>query len=179
MMRTGLRSRRAFLSIPAFLVTLAAVAQAAPKVGQDVPDGRVEDVDGRELKLASLRGQTVVVVYEHKDAGQLNEAFKADLAKLPAGAAFVAPVADVSDYDSWPAKGFAKDAIRAASKKAGVTIWCDWKGSFREALHLPKGSSSVIVIGKTGKVLFAVDGQLDAAQRARAIARIEGDASSG
>lgn len=167
-------ARRSALLLPLLLLTSHALA--APKIGEDVPGARAEDVDGRPFKLDDQRGKTVVIVYEDKESGAVNKAFKDDLTKLATRAVVIAPVADLSEFNSWPAKGFAKDAIRAESKKSGITIWCDWDASFRKALDLPKGSSSVVVVGKSGKVLFAVDGALDEGQRKAAIAMIEKDA---
>ena len=66
----------------------------------------------------------------------------------------------MSSYDFWPAKGFVKDAIREESRKAGTTIYCDWDGTFRKAYRLRQGISNVILVGKSGEVLFAAEGAL-------------------
>jgi hypothetical protein len=171
--------RRGWLNARAIGAGLLAAASAtgalaAPKIGGEAADARVADVDGKALSVRSTRGRVLVVVYEDEDSGALNRAFKADLARLlqdPVAreAVLVAPVADVSAYDFWPAKGFAKDAIRAESQRTKLTIWCDWDGSFRDAFRLPAGTSSVFVVGRDGAVRFAFDGALDEALRGRAL----------
>lgn len=167
-------SRRLFGAI-ALAAAVPVRVEAAPKLGEELPDARVEDADGKRLALRSLVGDTLVIVYEDKDSSSLNDAFKKDLAKLPADSFTAVPIADVSEYNSWPAKGFVKDAIRDESKKAGITIWCDWDASCRKALALPKGTSSVVVVGKRGKLLYAFDGELSASERKAAISAITGD----
>jgi len=145
------------------------VGPAAPT--ERTVDATVEDADEKTLALRDLKGQPIIVFYEDKESGALNDPLKQELgrwldddAALKAAVVIVA-VADVSDYNSWPAKGFAKDAIRAESKKSGTTIWCDWDGSFGKALELRAGTSSVVVIGRAGTVRFSADGALPATQR--------------
>ena len=66
-----------------------------------------------------------------------------------------------------------KDAIREESKKVGTTIYCDWTGSFRKAFKLAKGKSSVVLVGKDGKVLFAGEGKLSADDRKKLLALLK------
>lgn len=163
--------------VAAALSTLVApgISSAAPAKGASAPEASVEDVDGKKLALSSLEGKTVVVVYEDKDSAKLNDAFKEGLKKLDLSSVAVLPVADVSEYNSWPAKGFVKDAIREESKKAGVTIYCDWDASFRKALELTKGTSCIVIFSKKGKVLFAHDGALSEDQQKAALSAVSKD----
>ena len=161
----------------------SSTTRAAPTVGATAKDARAVDVDGRVLSLERMRGTTVFVVYEDKESGKQNQALKRELeewlshdAKAHASV-FVAPVADVSEYDSWPARGFVKDAIREESKKVGMTIWCDWDASFRKTLDLAKGKSNVVVLGRDGRVLFAAEGALSLEQRREAIAAAKREAA--
>ncbi len=133
--------------------------------GDDAPDAKVVDADDKSLSVSSLAGVPVVIVYEDKASGSTNKAFKDDLRKLMGEDAIkaalrVIPIADVSEHNSWPAKGFVKDAIREESKKTGLTIYCDWDGSFRKKYDLEKGASNVVVIGRSSKVQFTSYGKL-------------------
>ena len=164
------------------LGVVATDGAALPAVGRASADGQVEDVDGKVLRISSLRGRAVVVVYEDKASKGANAAFKADLTRIlreaPLQAAVVvAPVADVSEYNSWPAKGFVKDAIRDESKKTGATIWCDWDASFRKVLDLSRGQSNVVVLGRDGEIRFAAAGTLSASQRAAVEAILRGESA--
>lgn len=152
---------------------ISATAHALPAIGSVAPS-TLKVVDGydRSLDLKSLANKPILVIYEDKDSATVNQALKDELSKLAKGdkykrAIALVPVADVSGYDYWPARGFVKSAIRDESKKAGATIYCDWSGSFRRALGLRGGTSSVVLINRDGKVVFARDGVVDAADRKR------------
>jgi hypothetical protein len=167
------------------LVTTGAArpAEAAPRVGVEPTDARAVDVDDRVFSIASAKGRPLVIVYEDRDSAKVNAATKRDLGELMKdgaikGSLVVAAVADVSEYDSWPAKGFVKDAIREQSKKTGTTIWCDWSGGFRKALELRKGTSNVLVIGRDGRVKLAVEGALTEEQRRELSAIVRREASA-
>lgn len=138
---------------------------AVPSLGATLPAAQVVDSDGRAFDLRSARGKPVLVVYEDKDSAHVNDAFKAELGRLARSGSYrstiaLVPVADVRGYDYWPVRGFVKDAIRAESKKQGTSIYCDWNGSFSRALALRRGTSSIVLFGRSGSVLFAKDGQL-------------------
>ncbi|MFO0552563.1 MAG: YtfJ family protein [Polyangiaceae bacterium] len=149
-------------------LALALDARAAT-VGDSAPDARVEDADENKLWVSDLSGSVAVIFYEDKDSGETNREMKDELASLMAedgmGGIRVVPIADVTEYNSWPAKGFVKKAIREESKKVGLTIYCDWDGSFREKLDLSKGTSNVVVLAKDGTVRFADSGGLSGESR--------------
>jgi len=156
------------------LVTLAAPAAALPTAGALRPAARVVDADDRELDLRAINGKPILVLYEDKDSSSLNAAFKDDLSRLAKGdrykdAVALVPVADVQGFDFWPVRGFVKDAIRSESKKVGATIFCDWDGSFQRAASFRRGTSSVMLIGRDARVLFAAEGALTTDQRKRVI----------
>ena len=162
-------------ALASVVVLLAASdAMALPTIGRVVPAARVADADGHAIDLRALGNKPALVLYEDKDSATTNAAFKADLSRLAKGDKYktsiaLIPVADVSSYDFWPVKGFVKDSIRSESKKVGATIYCDFSGSFRNALGLQRGIASVVLIARDGKALFAKQGALDSAERARVI----------
>ncbi|WP_433933285.1 YtfJ family protein [Sorangium cellulosum] len=153
---------------------ISGAALALPSEGDRAPNARLEDADGRELQLKTLRGKPILIVYEDKDSATQNQAFKDALAKLAKGDRYrktiaLAAVADVSSYDFWPVKGFVKDAIREESRKVGATIYCDWDGAFRQAYRLRRGISNIILVGKNGQVLFAAEGKLKPEAQSRVL----------
>ena len=167
--------RRSFLA----LVLLAASTVTTPSaallaVGTPRPPARVADADGRVLDLAAVRGRPTLIVYEDKDSAGLNADLKAELSRLARGdryrsAITLVPVADVRGYDFWPVRGFVQDAIRGESKKVGATIYCDWDGSFARAMQIRHGTSTVVLIGSSGKVLFAHEGRIPKEETGRVI----------
>jgi hypothetical protein len=174
--------------LAASVVALAAIplADAAPKEGEQAPEARAEDVEGRAVDTRSFRGKkTLIFFYEGKDTAQQNQRLKIDIAKLTKtdryrSVTHFAAVGDVGDYNYWPVKGIVKDKIREESKKSGWPIYCDWDGSFRSAYKLRRDVSNVVVVGKNGSVLFAAEGAVDARKRERLFnvlrAEVEGGA---
>jgi hypothetical protein len=175
------RTRR-WLSLFAFAatVTLAAPSDALLSPGANRPAVRVVDANDRALDLGAVHGRPMLVVYEDKESATLNQQLKTELSRLARGeryrsAVALVPVADVRDYDFWPARGFVKSAIRSESKKIGATIYCDWDGSFGRALRIQHGTSTVILFGKNGRVLFAGEGKISAADTNRLLELLRGE----
>lgn len=156
----------------ALLVTVDALALPLP--GGRISHAQVEDPDGKTLDLASLRGWPTLVLYEDKNTAQENEELRDQLAAMAehnprSRSLAVVPVVDLAAYDFWPARGFARGAVKDESRKSGVHIYCDWKGGFRQAMSLRRGTSSTVVIGRDGTVLFAREGKLSPSDRAALI----------
>jgi len=152
-----------------FIVSLVAVEAAALiRTGSTLGDFKVHDHQDKGYSISALyAGKAALIVFEDKDAGKQNQAFKkrfAALQKTLGGKVVLIPVADVSAYDYWPAKGFVKDALRDAGKKVGVKVYADWSGKGKTALAAPAKRSNLVLVDKTRKVLWASAGQLTKAQ---------------
>lgn len=165
------------------LIPTSTYTFALVKEGASAPNAKVEDADGKVLQMQTLKGKPILIVYEDRDSSKQNQALKDDLAKLAAGDKYkttiaLAAIADVSSYDWWPAKGFVKDAIKEESKKQKTTIYCDWDGGFRKAYGIKRGVSNIILVGRDGKVLFAVEGAMSADSRKRLVSLL-GDQVNG
>jgi hypothetical protein len=164
----------------AVLAVVASQAHALAPTGSLRPGGRVHDADDHALDLRAINGKPILVLYEDKDSAKVNEAFKADLSRLAKGdryrsAVALIPVADVQSFDFWPVRGFVKDAIRSESKKQGATIYCDWDGNLQRAAGFKRGTSSVMLIGRDARVLFAHEGALPTEDRERLIALLRSE----
>ncbi len=168
--------RRAFALLGVLTLALAAApAGALVEAGSLRPAARVVDAEDRTLDLRAINGKPILVLYEDQASSKLNDALKADLARLARGdrykaAVALVPVADLQGYDYWPVRGFVKDAIRSESKKVGATIYCDWDGAFQRSAGFKRGTSSVMLIGRDARVRFASEGALTKEQRDRVIA---------
>jgi ceramide glucosyltransferase len=158
-------------------------AFALPTVGKQGKNVSLEDADGHVTPMEEMLGKPILIVYEDKGSSQQNQAFKDELARLAKGDKYknkvsLAAVADLTAYNYWPVKGFVKDAIRKESKKFGTTIFCDWTGHVRDGYTFRQGVSSIVLMDPSGKVLFASEGSMSAAQRKKAIdmlrAQVEG-----
>lgn len=165
------------------LALLAPAIGATPPRGAQTAEFRIGNPDGVELTRAHTQGRPLLVVYEDKDSGETNRAFKDELSKLAKGGAWVkritlAAIADVQGYDFWPARGFVKSSIRDEEKKAGTPIYCDWTGTFRQAFQLRSGTSTILLYGRDGRLMHASEGALDAAQRTELIGTLRREASA-
>jgi hypothetical protein len=175
---SSFRNKLAAAAMAAGVTGASMTALGLPAIGDDAPNGKLEDADGKAIETKTLKGKPLLIVYEDKDSATQNEKLKKELSELAKGDKYkskvaLAAVADVSSYDFWPAKGFVKDAIREESKKVGTTIYCDWTASFRKAFKLTKGKSSIVLVGKDGKVLFAGEGSLSEADRKKVLGLIK------
>lgn len=176
MQQTFVRKLRFFLMILSlFLLIPAGSALALPSVGQSARRVVVEDPDGRVMDLAFPRKKPMLILYEDRKSATQNRALKDELNKLADTKAeakqiqFVA-IADTSDYRSWPLRGFAERSVRKKAVEVGQPIYCDWEGQFRSAYGLRRGVSSVILVGKDGRVAYAAEGKLDAPARSKLFA---------
>lgn len=177
---------RTKLALSAFAATVlvSAAAAALPSEGALRPSGRVVDADDRALELATLPAKPVLVLYEDKESALVNAALKADLSRLARGDRYrsrvaLVPVANVSAYDFWPARGFVKDAIARESRKIGAVIYCDWDGSFARAVGFAPNTSSVLLVGRDGRVLFAWEGAVPPQERARLLELLRNEVDPG
>lgn len=162
----------------------ASDAAALPTAGDPRPAGRAVDAQGNAVELSSLGTRPILVLYEDKESATLNAPLKSDLAKLARGGQYksavaLVPVANVSRYDFWPARGFVRDAIAKESRKIGATIYCDWDGSFARAVGFAPNTSSVLLVGRDGKVRFTWQGAVPAAERARLLDLLREEVSPG
>lgn len=115
-------------------------------------------------------GQPVLFVYEDQDGGKQNKTTKALISAyndpLPNRAKLaVWPIADLSKWNWWPAKGAATKDVKKAAQKDNTHILIDWTGVLHKAWGLSKGKSSIVLLGPDGKVRFASEGEHTPAQR--------------
>jgi len=149
-------------------------ADALPSLGSLRSAARTVDANDRAFDLRSINGRPILIVYEDKDSATLNQPLKEELASLARGDKYresiaLVPVANVEGYDYWPIRGFVKSSIRHESEKFGTTIYCDWDGSFRKAVGVRANTSSIVLIGKNARILFAFEGAMPKSERTRLV----------
>lgn len=140
-------------------------AIGAPRVGGPRPMVSVIDAWDRPLVVPASGTKPVLLVYEDKDSANENVALKDELSRFAKGDAYknkvlLLAVADVSGYDFFPAKGFAKSAIRTQSSQLGTPIYCDWNGGLRTTLGLDAKRSNIVLYGRDGRVLLSHAGTM-------------------
>lgn len=162
--------KRATMLTFLLLAALASPAAALPGVGATRPELRLIDGWDRMLVVDRTANKPILVVYEDKDSATQNQPLKDELARIARGdrykeAIALIAVADVEGYAYWPIRGFVKDAIQSESAKFKTTIYCDWNGGIRGKLGLKKGSSSILLYGRDGRLLLSHEGPMPAEKR--------------
>ncbi|HYV49829.1 MAG TPA: YtfJ family protein [Myxococcaceae bacterium] len=133
-------------------------------------DAQVWNAQGQKVQLKSFWGKPTVLIYESRNATELNRALKDALWKRghdPAArdVAQVLGVAALPDLDWFPAHMLAEHAVRERERKVGVPVLIDWKGVLTGGeWRLPAGTSSVLVLDGAGHVAFRASGALDGNQ---------------
>ena len=90
--------------------------------------------------------------------------------------AFLA-IANLEGYDYWPVHDFARNAVHDEARRAGIEIYCDWKGELRRRLTLRPDLSTVILLNREGRVLFAHQGPVPPEEQDRLLALLKAELS--
>jgi hypothetical protein len=159
------------IGVAATLLAASGTSRALPQIGGQAPALQLSPVDGEPTSLDSALGRPTLIVYESRATRSQNWPFKKKLKDLVQATAsyrddvVLFAIADVEGYDFWPVRGFAADAVRSEAKRIGWPIYCDWKGDLRKALDIDRDRSTVILLDRRGKVLFASEGPLPEEQQ--------------
>jgi predicted transcriptional regulator len=159
-------------------VSFASSAFALPKVGVKPKTFVVSDPDDRNYQFDRLAaGGATLVMYVDKSGADQNAHLLERLQRMRATDATLrtvkfVPIIDVAKYNGWPARGFAKKALREESKRKGVTIYADWEAAGRSVLAAESGRSNLFLLDKKGNLVWASSGQLAPVQEDDLINRI-------
>lgn len=138
-------------------------------VGQIAAAATLVDDSGASHLIPEV-GQPLLVIYEDQDGGKQNQGMKALIAAYHDPVAnraklTVWPIADLSRWNWWPAKGKALAEVKKSAQKNNTRILIDWTGALQKAWGLQKKKNSIVlVVG--GKVRYASEGECTAAQSA-------------
>ena len=165
------------LLVLVLVAAAAAPARALPGRGAALPPVQVDDVAaGRARPLPDRH--PVLVMYEDKNAQSQNVRARAvlgrinDRAENRARFEFVA-VADVAEYDWWPAKHYVLDDLKKVAKRENTPLFADWKAALRKQWGTRAHKSVLVLAGSDGRVLFAGEGTLSDAQIAALVAELK------
>jgi hypothetical protein len=178
------RSQLVTAAIALGIVSIAPSAFALPKIGTKPATFVVKDTNDGAHDLAALAGGgPTLVLYVDKDGSEQNKRLKARLQQLRAtdpsvrSVKFV-PIVDVSDYNHWPKRGFAKKALVNEAKEQGFALYADWDASGRRNLSAEDGRSNLVLLDKKGQVAWASAGQLSPSQEDALIAAVRAQATA-
>ena len=154
----------------ALTFTLASGGTHAMESKPEPLDATLRGSDGKHVRLSTWRGKPVILFYEDKKSTSLNaplkeELFKRGQARGLLEAAFVVAVANLEDYDFFPARQIALSYVRDEEKKAGVPILVDLDGTLGgPPWGLPKKTSNVLLLDGEGRLIFKHSGRMKEAE---------------
>lgn len=137
------------------LGALSARAQSSP-LGT-VVEASLVTTSGRTRSLSQLRGKTVVLFYETRGAINVNQhvkdamgrRFNADRA-LANRFALVA-ACNVAEYNTWPSRYFAGQAIATVANSNHLELWLDWDRTMITRLGMHDNASNIALIDRNGR----------------------------
>lgn len=139
----------------------------------------LERTDGRPVPLVETTGKPVVIFYEDRWSTGVNQHLKDELYARGRDSGRldrvgIVAVANIRQYDFFPARGIATAFIRAVETRVGVPILLDVKGRLSAPpLALPPEGASVVLLDATCRERFRHTGPLDAAARERFFSVLE------
>lgn len=159
------------------VVAVAQPARALPGRGEPLPAVQVEDVAARKPRQLP-DGHPILVQYEDREAQKQNPRARAVLGKINDRAEnrarfeFVA-VADVAEWDWWPARKYVLDDLRKVAARENTPLYADWKATLRKRWGAHPHQSLLLLAGSDGRVRFAAEGKLSEAQLAALVAELQ------
>lgn len=152
----------------ALIVPLVAMADSVVALTDTTTT--VTNTNDKAVALSSFKGKPTVLFYEDRYSTEQNRKVKDELWKRghEAGmldAANVVGIANLSAFDFWPAKQFARSHVQTVEKKVGIPVLIDWKGAMQNnPWNLPAKSSTVMVFDADGKLVMMHSGAMTDAQ---------------
>lgn len=165
------------LAVIGFVVAAASGAAALPPVGAVAARVEVENIASRTMRrLPDAR--PVLVMYEDREAQAQNDHARKVLGRITDRAENrarfeFAAVADVAAWNWWPAKRYVLADLQKIAARDNTVLFADWTGALRKAWGLKPHTSSLVLTGSDGKVLFAGEGTLSDAQLAALVAELQ------
>jgi len=164
-----------FIIILFFLFFVAEVfAEDGINIGDNVPDFRVISGDNQELTLEMLKGKTIVLFYETRDAIEKNRKLKNRLNKFyyeqtDKVKQSVVRVAVIDCSKVFPLFVSAwKSSLVENSKKEGIIIYGDWNGKMFKDYNMKDKNSNFLIIDKKAVLRYFYAGAMGDNEIARA-----------
>ena len=171
--------------LPLTLLALPGLAQGLPLLGAVTPTVQIQSVDGKQEALQPQPGLPTLIFYEGRDSKKQNQELKHKLKRLVDsvggdyhGRVQLLPIANLEGLDFWPVRNFVQNAVRSESKRIGAEIYCDWNGELRQKLQLKPNLSSVILLDRQGKVIFAAEGSIAPGEQDRLLELLQAQISA-
>ncbi|MCX5812174.1 MAG: redoxin domain-containing protein [Proteobacteria bacterium] len=148
------------------LLSLMPVKAMSLEPGTKAPQFNIKSGDDKKLPFNTLQGKAVIILYESKDAIELNRSFKNELATLLNGSetlkarTMVLSVIDCSSA-SWVIRSVWKKNLVKNSKKENLIVYGDWDGKMSTDYGMEDNKSNIVIIDRTGIIRFFKSGKLN------------------
>ncbi len=153
-----------------------AMASASPLAAQAAPTplraahAALETSAGDPVDLTALLTKPTVIFYEDRDSTKLNQHVKDALFErgkalgLLNSAAVIA-IANVKEWNWFPARNFVLKAVRDIEAKVHIPIYLDFSGDMTAPpWSLPSKSSTVLVLNANTEPVLLLKGRLNAGE---------------
>lgn len=160
------------------LPLLLSLLSAAP-AGGAVLEASVSTSSGEAVQLSQFWGRPTIVFYEDHKSMEDNRLLKQQLERLLAQNARlrhtqVLAVANLQEYNWFPARQFALAGVRSAEAKNRISLYIDLEGTLTRApVRLPRAGASVLVVDEQGTIVFRHLGPVGDKQRGHLFALLE------
>ena len=131
-------------------------------------EAQLQRWDGTSARISAYRGKPTVVFYEDRGSREVNRRLKNELLERGQrrglmNAANVVAVANLNAYDFFPARQFAKKAIRDVENQVKIPVLIDWKCALTTSpWNLPPKNSTILLLDASGRAVFERTGTLSA-----------------
>lgn len=131
-------------------------------------------VEGGAFDTESMKGKVAVLFYVDPDEKDTNEEFSQVLAEKNYNLEKYASYAIINMAATWLPNFAIQSSLKEKQKKYPRTIYVmDMKKRFVKEWGLGDDASVIVIMDKTGKVVYRHDGKLDQAEIKKAIALID------
>ncbi|QDE80874.1 hypothetical protein BHS07_04525 [Myxococcus xanthus] len=150
----------------ALSISLAAGSALGAAPATEPVDATLRTSAGKEVQLSKWRGKPVILFYEDKDSTKLNSTLKKELfargqERGILDAAWVLAVANLQNFDFFPARQIALSFVRDEEKKVGVPILVDMDGALGKApWKLPVKTSNIVLLDSEGALVYRHSGRM-------------------
>ncbi len=136
-----------------------------------IMNATLETSAGEVAMLSGLISKPTVIFYEDRDSTKLNQHVKDALfeqgkEKGLLGAVGVVAIANVKEWNWFPARNFVLKAVREVEAKVHIAVYLDFAGSMTSApWSLPSKTSTVMVVDAHAQPLLQFKGRLSAEEQ--------------
>jgi len=144
-----------------------------------IPATALETSSGAPTTLEALITKPTVVFFEDRDSTALNQhvkdaLFEAGKTRGRLDSVSVVAIANVKDWNWFPARGFVLKAVRDVEAKVHIPVYLDFQGSMTAApWSLPAKTSTVLVLTKEAQPVVKLVGRLSQLELEKLLATLE------